>query len=52
MVPDDDDRPNSGSRPGHRHEQKYSGRASIVAIAITIVIVGLIVYYRAKIVGL
>jgi hypothetical protein len=51
MPIDDDDSTNEG-RYGHRPPQIYSGWASVVAIAITIIIVGLVLYYRAMLVAL
>jgi hypothetical protein len=51
-MPTDNDTSINEGRRGHRPVQKYSGWASAVAIAITIVIIGLVFYYRARLVGL
>ncbi len=52
MPVGDDDTSSSEGRFGHRPVQKYSRWASVLAIAITIVIVGLVIYYRAILVAL
>jgi hypothetical protein len=52
LMPTDNDTSINEGRRGHRPVQKYSGWASAVAIAITIVIIGLVFYYRARLVGL
>jgi hypothetical protein len=49
---DDDDTSTSEGRFGRRGVKKYSGWANAVAIAITIIIVGVVFYYRAMLVAL
>jgi hypothetical protein len=48
----DDDTSGSEGRFGHRPGEKYSRWASVLAVAITIVNVGLVIYYRAVLVAL
>jgi hypothetical protein len=51
-IPIDDDSPTGEDRFGQKPVQKYSSRAAAVAIAITIIIVGLVFYFRATLVDL
>ena len=48
----DDDPSTSEGHFGQRDVEKYSGWASAVAIAIAIIIVGVVFYYRAMLVAL
>lgn len=49
---DDDGASTTEGRFGQRDVKKYSGRASAAAIAVTIIVVGLVLYFRAKLTGL
>jgi hypothetical protein len=49
---DDDDTSSSEGRFGQRDVKKYSGWASAAAIAVKIIIVGLVFYFRVKLTGL
>ena len=48
----DDDSPTSEGRFGQQDVKKYSGWAGAVAIAIAIVSMGLVFYFRAKLTAL
>jgi hypothetical protein len=50
-MPIEDGTSSSEGRFGNRPVEKYSGWASAVAIAIAIIVVGLVIYYRAMLVG-
>jgi hypothetical protein len=50
-MPMEDGKSSSEGRFGNRPVEKYSGWASAVAIAIAIVVVGLVFYYRAMLMG-
>jgi len=51
-MPIDDDTSSSEGRFGNYPVEKYSDWASAVAIAIAIIVVGLVLYYRAALVAL
>ncbi len=48
----DEDTSSGEGRFGRQRVQKYSGWAAAVAIAVTIIIVGVVFYYRAKLAAL
>jgi hypothetical protein len=51
-FPMDDDTSSSEGRFGNRRVKEYSGWASATAIIITIIVIGLVFYFRVNLVGL
>jgi hypothetical protein len=51
-IPIGDDTPTNEDRFGQRGVKEHSGWSDAAAVAITIIIVGLVFYYRAKLAAL
>jgi hypothetical protein len=51
-IPIGEDTPTNEDRLGQRAVKEHSGWSDAVAVVITIIIVGLVIYYRAKLTAL